>query len=83
MESQDKTPAKSPGKTRTPAKESRKRKSVELDEDDDEGTIALNGRKASSRKSRKIDENDDYNEDEDDFVPTSNNTAGKKGRNIM
>ena len=76
---QDKSPAKIP--VRTPVKESRKRKSVELDDDDEEDVIASKGKRASSRKSRKIIEDDDDDE-EDEFVPAPKKSSAKKSRKI-
>ena len=77
--SQNKSPAKT--HLKTPVKESRKRKSVELDEDDEEDVIASKGKRASSRKTRKIIEDDDDDE-EDDFVPTPKKSSAKKSRKI-
>ena len=76
--SQDKSPAKTP--VRTPVQESRKRKSVELD-DGDEDVIATKGKRASSRKSRKIIEDDDDDEEEA-YVPAPKKSSAKKSRKI-
>ena len=64
--SQEKYPIRTPTKPLTPAKESRKRKSVALDEDDDEDEVFPAAKTRNSRKSRKIVDDDD---DEDDIAP--------------
>ena len=74
-----KIPVRTPVKT--PVKESRKRKSVELDDDDEEDVIASKGKRASSRKSRKVIEEDEEDE-EDTFVPTPKKSSAKKSRKI-
>lgn len=85
--SQEKPPPKSPAKNpaKTPVKESRKRKSVELDDEDDEDVIAPKGKKTNLRKTRKILEDDD---DGDDLVPapqksTPKTSSAKKSRKIL
>ena len=67
--SQEKYPIRTPTKPPTPAKESRKRKSVALDEDDDEDEVLPAAKTRKSRKSRKIVDDDDDDDDEDDIAP--------------
>ena len=77
----DKSPAKVP--VRTPVRESRKRKSVGLgDDDEEEDVVVPKGKRANSRKTRKVIEDDDDDDNEDDFVPAPKKSSAKKSRKI-